>query len=210
MNNSIKVSDVFQPSWKYTKSQIWILAGLYIGYIIIYFTLSIFMLPAGNTIIGNLLSFLVSMIITTMFYLGYIKNMFQTMEEEEPQFSAYLQSPKKVINAVLASLAYGVAVSFATILFIIPGIYVGLRLQFYLMFIVEENAGCIESLKKSWAITRGKFGILFLLAVTEILIILIGACLLGIGIFVALPLVAMMGCYTYRLLNDPLRSGERE
>ena len=90
MNSSIRVSDVFQPSWKYTKSQIWILAGLYIGYIIISFTLGIFVSAANGSVGGSLLSALVSMVLAAMFYLGYFQNMFQTMDGEEPQFSAYL------------------------------------------------------------------------------------------------------------------------
>ena len=63
MNSSIRVSDVFQPSWKYTKSQIWILAGLYIGYIIISFTLGIFVSAANGSVGGGLLSALVSMVL---------------------------------------------------------------------------------------------------------------------------------------------------
>ena len=139
MNSSIRVSDVFQPSWKYTKSQIWILAGLYIGYIIISFTLGIFVSAANGSVGGGLLSALVSMVLAAMFYLGYFQNMFQTMDGEEPQFSAYLQSPQKIVNVIVATLVYGIVVLLGTVLLIIPGIYVAIRLQFFLMFILDER-----------------------------------------------------------------------
>lgn len=204
MNSSIRVSDVFQPSWKYTKSQIWILAGLYIGYIIISFTLGIFVSAANGSVGGGLLSALVSMVLEAMFYLGYFQNMFQTMDGEEPQFSAYLQSPQKIVNVIVATLVYGIVVLLGTVLLIIPGIYVAIRLQFFLMFILDENAGAIDAMRKSWRLTQGRFGFLFLLGLTQILITIIGLCLLGIGYFVAIPLIMMMECYTYRLLNSPL------
>lgn len=205
MNSSIRVSDVFQPSWKYTKSQIWILAGLYIGYIIISFTLGIFVSAANGSVGSGLLSALVSMVLAAMFYLGYFQNMFQTMDGEEPQFSAYLQSPQKIINVIIATLVYGIVVLLGTVLLIIPGIYVAIRLQFFLMFILDENAGAIDAMRKSWRLTQGRFGFLFLLGLTQILIAIIGLCFLGIGYFVAIPLIMMMECYTYRLLNSPLK-----
>lgn len=203
MNSSIKVSDVFQPSWKYMKSQFWILVGLCIGYFIINFTLSIFMLPLAGSVSGSLVSSLVSLLLAVVFSLGYIKNMFQTIDGDEPQFSSYLQSPRKIINAIFASILFGIAISVSCILFIIPGIYLITRLQFYQMFILEEDAGCLDSLKKSWMMTNGKSNFLFLLLMTEVLIIIIGGCLLGIGVFVAYPLCCMMTCYTYRLLTRP-------
>ena len=50
----------------------------------------------------------------------------------------------------------GIIVVFGICLFIIPGIYLALRLQFFTAFIVEEDTGIIESLKRSWEITRGQ------------------------------------------------------
>ena len=46
MKPIFKISEVFKTSWKQTRSQIWVLAGLIIGYMIISFTLSIFSAPA--------------------------------------------------------------------------------------------------------------------------------------------------------------------
>lgn len=91
MEAKFLISEVFNTSWKYTKSQIWVLVGLMIGMFIISFTLSIFALPASGSITGQIVVNLISMIISMIFSLGYIKNLFQTLDGIEPQFSAYGQ-----------------------------------------------------------------------------------------------------------------------
>lgn len=93
MDTTIIVSDVLRESWKNVKSQIWILAGLVIGLCLISFTVSLFMTPLSSSLGGKVVSSLISYIISSVFALGYIKNMFQTMDGDEPQFSAYMQNP---------------------------------------------------------------------------------------------------------------------
>lgn len=85
------------------------------------------------------------------------------------------------------------------------GICLALRLQFFQAFIIEENAGIIESLHKSWEITRGQVLPLFMLALVMIGIMILGCILFGIGIFVAVPLIYMMYGYVFRKLNTPLQ-----
>ena len=105
----------------------------------------------------------------------------------------------------LASLITGFVVLAGFLFFIIPGIYLALRLQFFQAFIIEENAGIIESLHKSWEITKGQALALFILALVMIGILILGCILFGIGIFVAVPLIYMMYGYVFRKLNTPLQ-----
>ena len=111
---------------------------------------------------------LISCIISCIFALGYMKNIFQALDGEEPQFSAYGQQARKIITYFVANLFMGIIVVFGICLFIIPGIYLALRLQFFTAFIVEEDTGIIESLKRSWEITRGQGMPLFMLMLSMI------------------------------------------
>lgn len=203
MDTSIHVSEIFKTSWGYTKSQIWILAGLVIGFMLIAFTVGIFVMSMQSSSGGTAISYLISALLSAIFYVGYIKNTFQTMEGDEPQFSAYLQSGRKIMNYFLANILFGVIVGIGTLLFVLPGIYLGIRLQFFGQCIVEEDAGAVQALKQSWALTKGQFLPLLLLLLAQILIAIIGLILFGIGIFVAIPLIVMMQSYTYRLLGNP-------
>ena len=173
MEPKFTISEVFRTSWKYTKSQIWILVGLIIGMMILSFTLSIFLIPMQGSIIGMIISNIVSLIIGGLFSLGYLKNIFQTLDDEEPQLSAYGRQAPKIFTYIIASIIVALIVTIGFALLIIPGIYLCIRLQFFLAFIVEENAGIIESIQRSWEITKGQTMDLFLLALTMVLITIV-------------------------------------
>lgn len=202
MKQTFTISEVLKTSWHYLKQQIWVLVGLFIGFTILSFLLSSMFSSTKPVMI--MVNTLVSLLISGIFYLGYYKNMFQTIDDMEPQFSAYGQQMPKLLTYILSTLILSVALLIGFALLIIPGIYLAVRLQFYSCFIVEENAGIVDSLKRSWAITEGHVMPLCLLLLAQIGICLLGCLLLGIGIFVAVPLIYMIQCYAYRLLNNPL------
>lgn len=205
MEPKFSISEVCNTSWQRTKAQIWVLSGLLIGITIISFTLSAFAMPMQTSIMGRVIINVISFIISCIFALGYIKNIFQALDGEEPQFSAYGQQSRKIITYFIANLFMAIIVSFGLCLFIIPGIYLGIRLQFFTAFIVEEDAGIVESLRRSWEITKGQVMSLFMLMLAMIGILILGFILLGIGIFIAIPLIYMMYGYVFRKLNTPLQ-----
>ena len=201
MEPKFMISEVFGTSWKYTKSQIWVLVGLFIGYFILSSIISLFGMPAQGSMVGKIIVNLISAVISSAFMLGYIKNLFQTMDGEEPQFSAYGQQSRKIFTYLIASIIMGIAVAIGIFLLIVPGIYLAIRLQFYSAYIVEEDCGIIESLQKSWDLTKGQGMPLFLLLLAMIGTAIVGCILFFVGLFVAVPLIYMMQCYTFRKLN---------
>lgn len=204
MGSTIQISEIVQSSWRFVKSQIWILAGLMLGLCIIYFTISLLCMPLWFSSTGQWVGNILCLLIGSIFSVGYIKNMFQTMDGEEPQFSAYLQSVPKILNMLIGNVLFNLICAIGLLFLVLPGIYLALRFMFFAQYIVEENLSAIDALKQSWRITEGQVGNLLLLALAELLITLIGFILLGIGIFVALPLIYMMQCYAFRKLNNPL------
>lgn len=205
MEAKFTISEVFGSALKSTKTQIWVLAGLLIGFVIISFTLGAFAMPMQQSIGGQIVVNLISAIISAIFSLGYVKNLFQTLDGIEPQFSAYGQQSRKIFTYLIASILMTVVVVLGLCLFIIPGIYLALRLQFAVAFIVEEDAGIMESLRRSWKITEGQTLRLFLLALAMFGIALIGLILFIVGIFFVTPIIYMMYCVTFRKLNTPLQ-----
>ena len=205
MEPKFMISEVFGTSWKHTKSQIWVLVGLFIGFSILSMIVTLFGMPAQGSMVGRVIVQIVSLLISCIFMLGYVKNIFQALDGEEPQFSAYGQQARKIITYFVANIFMGIIVLFGICLFVIPGIYLAIRLQFFTAFIVEEDAGIIESLKRSWEITRGQEMPLFLLMLAMIGIFILGLIVLGIGIFVAMPLIYVMYGYVFRKLNAPLQ-----
>lgn len=201
MEPKFTISEVFNTSWKSLKAQIWVLVGLYIGYFILCMILSMFAIPVQTSFTSGMIVNLILWIFSGIFMLGYLKNIFQALDDEEPQFSAYGQQARKIITYLITMLISTVAILIGIGLLIIPGIYLALRLQFSLAFIVEENVGPIEALKRSWEITQNHVMELLLLGLLMIGIAIIGTILFLVGMFVAIPLIFTMYCYTFRKLN---------
>ena len=210
MKAQLVVSEILKESWKLVKSQIWILAGLFIAYILITSTISIFSSPLQTSLIGGIISLVISLFISSVFGVGYLKNMLQTIDGDEPQFSAYMQSFPKILNYLLASIIFGVATLIGTILFIVPGISLYIRLQFFGFFIVEENQGAAESLRSSWEMTKDQGMPLALLFLASILFLILGFILFIIGVFVAYPFLWMIQAYTYRQLSQAVLMRQTE
>ena len=196
MEAKFSISEVAGTSWKFTKSQIWVLAGMFLAYCVV---TGILNLITSSSYVLNLL---VQLIIGSLFTLGFIRNMFQTMDGEEPQFSAYGQEGRKFLQYLVANILYSIIVCIGIVLLIIPGIYLAIRLQFFQQYIVsEERCSAIDALKKSWELTQGQAMPLFLLALVQIGLTLLGLILLVVGLFVAIPLIVMMQCYVFRQLT---------
>lgn len=70
MEPKFMISEVFGTSWKYTKSQIWVLVGLFIGYFILSSIISLFGMPAQGSMVGKIIVNLISAVISSAFMLG--------------------------------------------------------------------------------------------------------------------------------------------
>ena len=116
MEPKFMISEVFGTSWKYTKSQIWVLVGLFIGYFILSSIISLFGMPAQNFDGREYHVNAISAVISSAFMLGYIKNLFQTMDGEEPQFSAYGQQSQQNLPLILCQHHYGYRSGYRNIL----------------------------------------------------------------------------------------------
>lgn len=202
MNPMFTIKETVSEAWKVVKANIWVLAGLLIGYVILSFTLSLLLTGDSTTMLS--ISSILSIIIGGLFTLGYFRNLFQALDGEEPQFSAYGQESRKLLKYIAASIIFTFIIIIGLALFVIPGIYLALRLQFFQALIVDEDCGIIESLKRSWELTKDQVLPLFILFLVMILISLIGLLLLGVGIFVATPVIYTMYLIVYRKLNSPV------
>ena len=87
------------------------------------------------------------------------------------------------------------------ILIFIPSVYISVRLQFYNYFLLDEETGIIESIKRSAEISKGYVGELFLLGAVLSIIILVSIIPLGLGLLISIPLSTMATSYVYLKLK---------
>jgi uncharacterized membrane protein len=144
------------------------------------------------TIVGMALSILVSMG-KTAFYLG-------AHDSVEGSSIRALWHPYPYLKFVGTSILLGLAVLVGLILFIVPGIIIGLAFGFSLYLVIEEDLKPIDAFKKSAEITKGNRWPLFVLGLALIGINILGALLLLVGLLVTLPVSSLAIVHAYRTL----------
>ena len=85
-----------------------------------------------------------------------------------------------------------------------PTIYLSIRLQFYVYFLIDQKRGCLESLMASFKISKGFTYQIFIISAILSIIIQVSIIPLFIGLLVALPYSKLVMTYLYIFLlkND--------
>ena len=91
------------------------------------------------------------------------------------------------------------------LLFIVPGIYLGLKYWFVPYIYVDKRTGIIESFKESAKLSQGIKKQLFFLGLLQILIQIGGLLALLVGLFIAIPINYLSDIYVYRKLSKTIK-----
>lgn len=199
MDKFSKVS-LLKEAWEIFKKNlnvILILIGVYFVYYVAQYGSNYLF---KNSFIATILS-LVFLIVSLVIQLGAYNLMLKIVDGHKADIKdlyAYPNALNKVIRNIVAGLIVGVIVVGGLLLFIIPGIYLAVRLMFFTYYIIDKDASIVDSIKMSWALTKGGVVNLFLLGLMFAAINFVGALLFGIGLAVTLPLTFLATALLYR------------
>lgn len=93
-------------------------------------------------------------------------------------------------------------------LLIVPGIYWALKYSMTINLIVDKDMDIIEAMKESANMTNGVKWPLFVFTLTCLGVVILGAICLGVGVFVATPIVWLATAYIYKNLLTTKSAGE--
>ena len=93
----------------------------------------------------------------------------------------------------IAHIVYWAIVLVGLMFLVLPGIYLGLRLGFYRYFIIDKNAGIIDSLRMSFAMTKGHEWDMLIVFILAIIIC-------SSFTIICFPVVSLAYVYAYRKL----------
>ena len=188
--------DILSRSWDALGSK-WILAiGLSLLHVLVSGAIGTFGFGLGTLLVGGALSF------------GFNRTMVQIYRGETPALETYFDGFRHFLPTLVAYLILGVATMIGFVLLIIPGIIVALGLsQVYFVMQDRPELGVEGSLKESWRLTWTNGNMLKVLGMgfLALFVVIGGALALGVGLFIAIPLVSVMsaGLYEEIRLNDP-------
>nr|MBI5455527.1 glycerophosphoryl diester phosphodiesterase membrane domain-containing protein [Candidatus Levybacteria bacterium] len=180
----------------------------------VFFFLSIFVVWAMVTFITSgvqsslnlnkqfLLSFIFSLsmwVVNSIIAMGIINICLKFVDNKTPKLKDIFYI-KNLFNFILASILRTIIIVAGLILFIIPGIIFSIKLQFSEYLIVDKNLSAVDSIKKSWQMTKGVKWNLFLLGLLLGLINILGILAFLVGTLITVPLTLIANAYVYRKL----------
>ncbi|MFO7916414.1 MAG: YciC family protein [Candidatus Krumholzibacteriales bacterium] len=144
-----------------------------------------------------------------LFYLGYLVLIMGPVEygKVNPYLKAVRSQEAKVkdifvfqeiyLNAVLASALTYVIIGIGFLFFIIPGIILACKLAFVPYLVVDRRMDAVEAIKKSWKMTAGYAGTVFLIGLLAIPVFILGILVFFVGVLVASMWVNSALAYLY-------------
>lgn len=212
MNNLFSVKEAILFSVRSLVEQPWYFIKLFLKWVAFSF---IILLPLF-TLIGLLAVYgtvaadsgaLVFVIVGTLFLLAYLLAIiyiwcaptklllhFYDANDTRLPFSHFFRlfSVSRLFRLLGLFILYIIMVSLGSILFIIPGIYLAVKLQFAFYYMIDKNISVREAFKRSYAATTGNFW--RILAVDVIAALLM-------QLIITIPISYLLGVYMYRKLG---------
>lgn len=188
----IEIGPAFRWGWDTFTKDFW--------YFLLLFLLVIF-LP--NLVIrykaNNFFFNFVSLFISTWMACGITRILLDYYRGKKDEMSTIFTYVKPYWNVLLATIFLGILIFVGLIFFIIPGVYLAIKYQFTINLIIDKDMDILDSMKKSAEMSEGIKMDLFLFGLTTMGVVILGFIALGIGIFIAIPVVYL--AYTYLYMN---------
>jgi hypothetical protein len=121
-------------------------------------------------------------------------------EGVEPTFAEAFSRLALGPRFLAGQLLYLVMVAAGLVLLVVPGLYLGARYALFGFSLVSGEPGLARSFQRSAALRAGRTGSLLAILVGLLVFNVLGASLLGVGLFVTLPLSVLVMAAVYRQL----------
>ncbi|KUI10298.1 hypothetical protein AU190_19285 [Mycolicibacterium acapulense] len=148
------------------------------------------------TILGWIVALVVGGIIQSAYYNGML-----AIADGQPVTIGSFFKPRNVGAVIIAGVIVGLLTSIGFALCVLPGFIVAIFTMFTVIALLDRNLSPIDAIKTSFDIAKNNFGQVLLTLLAVFAITVVGALLCGVGLLVALPLVALIEVYAYRKLS---------
>jgi hypothetical protein len=208
--NNLSPTQLIPQAWEAFKRRPWLAVGMWL----IYATLSGSGGGSGDPFeteispeeLANFGPLLLAVLIVILFILilagpirgGYDLAMLRLLRDDESlSFLDVFAGFSKFGRLFWTLNLLGLILLLGTLLFIVPGIVLALGLWPAFLLVLEDDLEPIEALKAAWALTDGHKAELFVLAIANMVLMIAGLLVFGIGVLVAGPITQLVWVAAY-------------
>lgn len=109
--------------------------------------------------------------------------------------------PRNFGAALLTALLVGLLVAVGSMLFVVPGLIIAFLTQFAIAAAIDRSLSPIAALRASFTTCQTNIVGALLSWLAQVVVLLAGELVCGVGLFVAFPLAVLIQTYTYRRLS---------
>lgn len=194
---SVKESILF--GWHEFKKDPWFYVGVTVA--LSAFSILVNTLTGGGHGIGAVLGFLISLLASTVVTIAYARLALSAVAGAHVTWEG-LWAPEFYFSMLGATILQSVIILVGLVLLIIPGIVAALLLSFTPISLVDKNLQPIAALKESYRLARPHLWSLFLLALSLLLLNVLGLLALVVGLLVTVPVSLIAVAHVYRSLTN--------
>ncbi len=199
---TFRIGEALGFGWRTFRDNLWLMVGAVAIVMVAGYAPAIFTWIVGDdsalvVLAASVLGYVLSLFIA----LGYTRLALRLVDGQPGAIGDLFSCGRLVVRMVLASLLYMLIVMGGTILLIVPGMIWAIKFQYYMYAIVDEDAGVMESLRRSSAITRGEKFHLFGFGLVAGLVGMVGLLVLVVGVLASGAVVALAYAHVYRRLT---------
>lgn len=192
----VDIGAAFRFGWDTLKKDFWYFIGISVLYLVIT------NLPNGRT--GNSSLGILGIFISAWLTGGLYRLLLDYKDGKKQEFTVLFTQFTHFWRILLGELLIALIVIGGLILLIVPGFIWGLKYMFTILVIVDKNVEIGEAMRISKEMTQGIKGQLFLFTLACLGAIIAGFICLGIGVFVAVPIIWLAFLHVYRSLPQTM------
>lgn len=203
IKKDFSISDTLSEGWRLLKKNMGnILVLEIIGLVVVFLATFLCALILQRVpYIGNTLNNFADLVIQVFVSIAAINIGLKIVDGKDFDVSSLFEKFDIGGKYFIGLILYQIAVVLGLIFFIIPGLVIMIRCGLFGFFIVEKNAGALESLKMSWNTVKGASWKFFLFQLALLLLNILGFICLLVGLFFTLPVSLFASVLVYRSLS---------
>jgi uncharacterized membrane protein len=195
--NKFSIKEALSFGWQKTKEHFWFFLVTILVFGIISIVINMFVEQDNATSLGAQIVF---HLVNALFGLGLINAVLAINDNKEPAAGNFKTDLISFLKFLVTQVIFGIMIFVGILLLVVPGILVIVRFQYAPYILVDKKTGIWESFRESLAITKGSGWSLFLMLIAVLGINVLGALLLGVGLFITIPLTTIAIGFVYRKL----------
>ncbi len=195
MKKTFSIKEVFKKGFELTKKHIVFLASATFIYFVVYYILT--KMGRGP---GSLLITIASAIVSLIFSMGLYKAVLKVASDVAPSTDDFMPETSVALSFIWATIIFCFFAFVGTLLLVIPGIIVILRLSLVYYFVIDKKIKGWDATKASWEATKGYSWSMLGFFVCSIIISIIASIPFGLGLILSVPFVATTHAIIYKTI----------